>query len=63
MSKSAEQVLVRVDERLRQVQFELSNWITMPTAYGIIRTHRLEDEKCLMLEIRALPLTEIDYAI
>ena len=57
--ESAEQCLARVETRLRQIQFELGNWITVPTIYGIITTHKLEDDKQLMLKVRGLLLEEI----
>lgn len=58
--ETTEQMLVRTEKRLQQVQFELSNWITVPTNYGIGITHSLEDEKDLMLKIKALLLEEIE---
>ena len=57
--ESASACLDRVDKRLKQIQFELNNWITVPTTYGVVITHRLEDEKELMLKVKALLLEEI----
>lgn len=57
--ESASDCLARAEKRLQQIQFELNNWITVPTNYGIQITHRLEDEKQLMLKVKALLLEEI----
>jgi len=51
-----EDFLKRVDKRLQQIQFELDNWITVPTTYGILITHKLEDEKQLFLKVKDLVL-------
>ena len=56
--ESASDCLVRVEKRLQQIQFELEHWITMPTTYGILITHQLEDQKELMLKVKALLLEE-----
>lgn len=58
-NETAEQMLVRVAHRLQAIQIELDNWITMPTRYGILVSHKLEDEKQLMLKVKALLLEEI----
>ena len=57
--ESAEEYLARIEKRLNQIQFELDNWITVPTTYGIIMTHNLEDEKQIFLEVKAHLLKEI----
>ena len=57
--ESASDCLARVEKRLQQIQFELNNWITVPTTYGIQITHKLEDDKLLMLKVKALLLGEI----
>ena len=49
-----EQYLERVRKRLAQVQSDLDIWICSPTKEGILTTHRLEDEKKLILGIIAL---------
>jgi len=59
-NESAEETLARVQKRLQQIQHELDNWITMPTTYGITRTHKLEDEKQLFLRVKALLNEEIE---
>ena len=59
-NESAEKTLARAEVRLKQIQFELDNWITVPTTYGILTTHRLEDEKELMLKVKVLLLEEIN---
>lgn len=58
--ESASDCLTRVEKRLQQIQFELNNWITVPTQYGILTTHKLEDEKQLMLKVKALLLGELE---
>ena len=58
--ESAKECLSRVERRLEQIQFELSNWITVPTQYGIVLTHKLEDEEQLMLRVKAILLEEIN---
>ena len=58
-NESAEKTLTRVEVRLEQIQFELNNWITVPTDYGVLVTHRLEDKKQLMLRMKALLLEEL----
>ena len=57
--ESAEDCLARVEKRLQQIQFELDNWITVPTTYGIQITHKLEVDKQLFLKVKALLLEEI----
>ena len=52
--ENKEEYLARVKKRQRQVQFELGTWITNPTEEGILTTHKLEDEKGLILRILAL---------
>ena len=54
------EALERLDKKLARLQFELSNWITVPTVYGIRVTHKLEDNKKLLLAIRKELLAEID---
>ena len=49
-----EAYLARVAKRLKQVQHDLDIWICNPTKEGILTTHRLEDEKNLILNILAL---------
>ena len=59
-NESAEKTLIRVEKRLNQVQVEISNWITVPTKYGILITHNLEAEKVLMLKVKNLLVEEIE---
>lgn len=56
---SKEKYLARVKKRLGQVQSELDIWITNPTREGILITHRLEDEKQLILKIMELVGREV----
>ena len=58
--ESAVDCLARVEKNLQQVQFELNNWITVPTNYGVMITHNLEDRKQLMLKVKALLLGEVE---
>ncbi len=58
--ESAVDCLARVEKNLQQIQFELNNWITVPTTYGIQITQKLEDEKQLMLKVKALLLEEME---
>ena len=55
---SKEQYLERVRKRLAQVQSDIDIWITNPTKEGIFTTHRLEDEKALIIKIIALVESE-----
>lgn len=52
------EALARLDKRLQQVQFELDNWITVPTVFGIRVAQKLEDNKQLLLAIKAELLKE-----
>lgn len=54
------EALARLDKKLQRLQFELSNWITVPTIFGISVTHKLEDNKKLLLAIRDELLKEIE---
>lgn len=49
-----EKYLARLNRRLRQVQYELDIWICNPTKEGVLTTHRLEEEKQLILKILKL---------
>ena len=57
-NESKEVYLARVNKRLGEVQNELNVWITNPTREGVLITHRLEDEKQLILKIIALVMPE-----
>ena len=59
LGESAEDYLARVEKRLQKIQFELENWITVPTTYGIQITHELEDDQQLFLKVKALLLKEM----
>ena len=50
--------LIRLDKILQQVQFDLSNWITVPTIFGIQITHKLEKNKQHLLLIKEILLRE-----
>ena len=58
-NESAAKMLPRVEKRLKQIQVEISNWITMPANYGIEMTHRLEEEKQIFPAVKDLLLKEI----
>ena len=61
--ESKEKYLTRVNKRLAQVQSEIGVWITNPTKEGILTTHRLEDEKQLILKIIKLVEGEVNHSI
>lgn len=54
------EAIERLDKKLEQVQFNIREWICSPTRFAITQTHKFEENKQFLLEIRRLLLSEIN---